>query len=220
MTAHEHAEGHGHAHGDGDEARAALSERVATLVARLDQRDVLTMEQVDDFVEALLERTGPSHGARIVARAWSDPGFRERLLADGTAAVRELGYDMSSGTAAHLRLTVVENTPEVHHLIVCTLCSCYPIAILGPPPTWYKSVAYRSRAVLDPRSVISEFGFELDPAVRIRVWDSSAETRYLVLPMRPEGSEGLSEHELASLVSRDAMIGTAVAKRPAAPAAA
>lgn len=214
---HEH--GHDHPHDDDDAARTALSERVASLAARLDQRGVLTMEQLDDFVETLLERTGPSHGARIVARAWTDADFRDRLLADGTAAVRELGYDMSSGTAPQLRLKVVENTPEVHHLIVCTLCSCYPIAILGPPPTWYKSVAYRSRAVVDPRAVMAEFGLELDPAVSIRVWDSSAETRYLVLPMRPAGSEGLSEHELAPLVSRDAMIGTAVARRPGAPVA-
>jgi nitrile hydratase len=207
------------AHDHDDAARAALSDRVAILIARLDERHVLTLEQVDGYVEALLERAGPSHGARVVARAWIDPAFRERLLADGTAAVRELGYDMGSGTAAHLRLKVVENTPEVHNLIVCTLCSCYPIAILGPSPTWYKSVAYRSRAVIDPRGVMSELGLDVDPAVRIRVWDSSAETRYLVLPMRPEGSEGLSERELAHLVSRDAMIGTGVAGRPAAAAA-
>ena len=198
-------------HGDDDAARAENTRRVGQLTSLLEQRGIVSERELDDLVEAFVARTGPGQGARIVARAWTDPGFRERLLDDANAAVRELDLDMATGTAPHLRLRVVENTADVHNVVVCTLCSCYPVAILGPPPTWYKSESYRSRVVRDPRGVLEEFGLELDPAVRVRVWDSSAETRYLVVPVRPHGSDGLGEEELATLVSRNAMIGTALA---------
>ena len=195
----------------GDEERAENTRRVGLLTSLLEERGVVSERELDELVEAFVARTGPGQGARIVARAWTDPGFRARLLADANAAVRELGLDMAAGTAPHLRLRVVENTSEVHNVVVCTLCSCYPVAILGPPPTWYKSESYRSRVVRDPRGVLEEFGLELDPALRIRVWDSSAETRYLVVPVRPEGSDDHGEKELAALVSRNALIGTALA---------
>ena len=152
---------------------------------------------------------GPHNGAKVVARAWVDPEYKARLLADGTAAVEELGF----GGAL---IAVVENTPSVHNLVVCTLCSCYPSALLGLPPTWYKSFAYRSRAVIQPRSVLKEFGLELDDSVEVRVWDSSSELRYLVLPERPAGTEGMSEEDLAALVTRDAMIGVARVQAPVA----
>ena len=195
----------------GDEERAENTRRVGLLTSLLEERGVVSERELDELVEAFVARTGPGQGARIVARAWTDSGFRARLLADANAAVRELGLDMAAGTAPHLRLRVVENTSEVHNLVVCTLCSCYPVALLGPPPTWYKSESYRSRVVRDPRGVLEEFGLELDPALRIRVWDSSAETRYLVVPVRPEGSDDHGEEELAALVSRNALIGTALA---------
>ena len=155
-------------------------------------------------------RIGPRNGAQVVARAWTDPGFRERLLADGTAAIGEFGY--LGGQGEHMK--VVANTPDVHNLVVCTLCSCYPWPTLGLPPTWYKSSAYRARAVIEPREVLREFGLWLDDDVEVRVWDSTAEIRYLVLPERPRGTEGMTEEELAALVTRDAMIGVA---RVAAP---
>ena len=148
--------------------------------------------------------TGPLNGAKVVARAWIDPAYKARLLADGSAAIDELGLEGNRSP-----LVVVENTPNVHNVVVCTLCSCYPWAVLGLPPVWYKSPAYRSRAVIEPRKVLREFGLELDPAVEVRVWDSSAEQRYLVLPERPAGTETLSEEDLAKLVTRDAMIGVA-----------
>ena len=198
-------------HGDDDAARAENTRRVGQLTSLLEQRGIVSERELDDLVEAFVARTGPGQGARIVARAWTDPGFRERLLDDANAAVRELDLDMATGTAPHLRLRVVENTADVHNVVVCTLCSCYPVAILGPPPTWYKSESYRSRVVRDPRGVLEELGLELNPAVRVRVWDSSAETRYLVVPVRPQGSDDLGEEELATLVSRNAMIGTALA---------
>ena len=202
-------------HGD-DHARAENTRRVGLLTSLLEERGILSERELDDLVEAFFARTGPGQGARIVARAWTDQGFRARLLEDANAAVRELGLDMASGTAPHLRLRVVENTPEVHNVVVCTLCSCYPVAILGPPPTWYKSESYRSRVVRDPRGMLEEFGVQLDPGARIRVWDSSAETRYLVIPIRPECTEQLDEEELAALVSRNALIGTSLADTGAA----
>jgi nitrile hydratase len=149
---------------------------------------------------------GPMNGAKVVARAWVDPEYKRRLLADGTAAIGELGF---GGRGGGDRLVVVENTPAVHNLVVCTLCSCYPWPVLGLPPTWYKMPAYRSRAVLEPRKVLSEFGLEVPESVEIRVWDSSAEIRYMVLPERPGGTERLGEAELAALVTRNAMIGVA-----------
>jgi nitrile hydratase len=150
------------------------------------------------------------HGARVVARAWVDPAFRARLLADATAAISELG--LGGAEASHL--VVVENTPAVHNAVVCTLCSCYPWAVLGLPPAWYKSPAYRSRVVREPRAVLAEMGLALGEDVEVRVWDSSAEVRYLVLPERPEGTDGWSEEELAALVTRDAMVGTGRPRRP------
>jgi nitrile hydratase len=157
-------------------------------------------------VDLFEHEIGPQNGARMVARAWVDPAYRERLLADGAAAAAELGYGGAEGE--HLR--VVENTPAVHNVIVCTLCSCYPWPVLGIPPVWYKSPPYRARVVREPRAVLGEFGLELPDDVEIRVWDSSAEMRYMVLPMRPEGTQAMSEAELAGLVTRDCMVGTAV----------
>jgi len=155
-------------------------------------------------------KVGPRNGAQVVARAWSDPAYKQRLLEDATAAIAELGYGGAQGE----HMVVVENTPRIHNLIVCTLCSCYPWSVLGLPPVWYKSAPYRSRAVMDPRGVLREFGMELPEETEIRVWDSTAELRYLVLPERPDGSETLDENELAALVTRDAMIGVAKVARP------
>jgi nitrile hydratase len=183
--------------------------RTMALEAALVERGVVTTDAIDQFVEYMEQRIGPHHGARVVARAWVDPDYTQRLLADGTAAVAELGI---SGPEGNVR--VVENTDEIHNLVVCTLCSCYPWPLLGLPPIWYKSFAYRSRAVAEPRSVLREFGVELDPELDVRVWDSSAEVRYLVLPRRPEGTDGLSEDELAALVTRDSMIGTGLVAPP------
>jgi nitrile hydratase len=168
------------------------------------EKGIVTEAQVEATVEDMRNRT-PERGARVVARAWCDPAFRQRLLADGTAACEELGLDVPA-----LRLVVVENTPAVHNMIVCTLCSCYPRMLLGIPPDWYKSRNYRSRAVREPRAVLSEFGLELSAETAIRVHDSTADMRYLVLPLRPPGTEGWSEERLASIVTRDCMIGVAV----------
>ena len=158
------------------------------------------------MVRTYEQDVGPLNGARVVARAWVDPAYRERLLADGTAAVAELGFSGAQGAD----IVVLENTPGVHNVVVCTLCSCYPWPVLGLPPAWYKSYAYRARLVREPRAVLAEFGLELPEAVEVRVWDSNSDIRYMVLPERPAGSEHLSEPELIPLVTRDAMIGTAV----------
>ena len=160
---------------------------------------------LDAIVDAYETRIGPRNGARVVARAWVDPAYRERLIVDATAAIAELGYTGGQGED----MVVLENTPNVHNMVVCTLCSCYPWPILGLPPVWYKSAPYRSRAVIDPRGVLKEFGVELPADVEVRVWDSTAEVRYIVLPVRPAGTEGMSEEQLAALVTRDSMIGTA-----------
>ncbi|HZY99799.1 MAG TPA: nitrile hydratase subunit alpha, partial [Candidatus Baltobacteraceae bacterium] len=178
------------------------------LVAELERRDVLRESALDDVVDTFLLNATPANGKRAVARAWSDASFRARLLEDAGEAVAEIGIDMSHW--APVKLRAVENTAERHNLIVCTLCSCYPIALLGPSPTWYKSEAYRSRAVRDPRGVLAEFGITLVPEVQIAVWDSTAETRYIVIPMRPSATETFSEDELAALVTRNGMIGTAL----------
>lgn len=178
----------------------------ASLRELLVEKGILTDAEVEAAVEDMRAR-GPERGARVVARAWTDPAFRTRLLADGTRACEELGLDMPA-----LRLVVVENTPAVHNAIVCTLCSCYPRMLLGLPPDWYKSRAYRSRMVREPRAVLAEFGLVLPESVEIRVHDSTADMRYMVLPMRPAGTEGWSEERLASLVTRDALIGVAVPK--------
>lgn len=183
--------------------------RARAIEALLIEKGLLTPEAVDRLIRYYEQDVGPMNGAKLVARAWVDPAFKARLLADATAVAEEMGFGGN-----HLR--VVENTPTVHNLVVCTLCSCYPWAVLGLPPSWYKSPAYRARAVSEPRALLREFGLELGPEVEIRVWDSSSEVRYMVLPERPPGTEGWSEEELARLVTRDAMIGVAKVPAPAA----
>jgi nitrile hydratase subunit alpha len=192
---------HDHDHG------SELSEmqlRVRALETVLAEKGYVDPTALDLIVEAYETRIGPQNGARVVAKAWTDPEFKRGLLADGTAAVRSLGYENRVGD----HLVVVENTERVHNMVVCTLCSCYPWEMLGLPPVWYKSAPYRSRAVKDPRGVLRDFGIALPQTTEIRVWDSTAETRYLVLPMRPSGTDNLSVDELARLVTRDSMIGT------------
>ena len=179
--------------------------RVKALESVLVELGLVDPAAVDAWIETYERRIGPHNGAKVVARAWSDPGFKQHLLANGSGAIADL--DMLGIQGQHI--TVVENTPAIHNLIVCTLCSCYPLPLLGLPPRWYKSAPYRSRAVIDPRGVLKEFGVELAPEVEVRVWDSTSEVRYLVLPQRPPGTEKMSEGELASLVTRDSMIGTA-----------
>jgi nitrile hydratase len=195
------------AHVHDHEHSAAVSERVKAVIARLERAGIASEAQLDALVEDFLAHARPENGYRIVARAWTDSGFRARLLADANAAVAEIGVDLSHW--APVKLRVVENTAQTHNVIVCTLCSCYPIALLGSSPSWYKSAAYRARAVSDPRGVLAEFGVTLPPDVRITVWDSTAEARYMVLPMRPAGTEGLDESQLAALVTRNGLIGTA-----------
>jgi nitrile hydratase len=184
--------------------------RTRAIESLLIEKGLLSSDTVDALVEAYEQDIGPLRGAAVVARAWVDPAYRARLLADGSAAISELGFD-----GARNKLVVVENTPSVHNMVVCTLCSCYPWAVLGLPPTWYKSPPYRARAVIEPRAVLREFGLELDERTEVRVWDSSAEVRYMVLPERPDGTEGMGEAELAGLVTRDAMIGVAKVRAPA-----
>ncbi len=203
-SSHEHAHDHGHHH---REAESILSLRVRALESLLVEKKLVSSEAVDRIVSAYEEDIGPHNGAKVVARAWVDPAYRQRLLADGTAALEELGF-------GGVDLQVIENTPAVHNLVVCTLCSCYPHALIGLPPVWYKSFEYRSRAVREPRVVLREFGVDLPETMEIRVWDSSAALRYLVLPERPPGSEGLTEVELAELVTRDSMIGVARVRSP------
>jgi nitrile hydratase len=198
---------HDHDHG------SELSEmqlRVRALETVLTEKGYIDPAALDLIVEAYETNIGPRNGARVVAKAWTDSAFKERLLEDGTAAVGSLGYVSRVGD----HLIAVENTPATHNLIVCTLCSCYPWEVLGLPPVWYKSAPYRSRAVKDPRGVLRDFGVSLPASTEIRVWDSTAETRYLVLPMRPADTDGLGEDELAALVTRDSMIGTGVARQP------
>jgi len=187
---------------------ATLAARVRRLEGLLEQRGLVDAGELDRALGAFLARASPANGARLVARAWLDEGFRSRLLADANAALPELGLSMR-GALQEQRLKVVQNTEQQHNVIVCTLCSCYPLALLGPSPTWYKSLAYRSRVVRDPRGVLREFGFMLDPAVQINVWDASAESRYMVLPRRPAGTENLDEQALAALVTRNGLIGVA-----------
>jgi len=187
---------------------ATLAARVRRLEGLLEQRGLVDAGELDRALGAFLARASPANGARLVARAWLDEGFRARLLADANAALPELGLSMRGGMQEQ-RLKVVQNTELQHNVIVCTLCSCYPLALLGPSPTWYKSPAYRSRVVRDPRAVLREFGFVLDPAVQINVWDASPESRYMVLPRRPAGTENLDEQALAALVTRNGLIGVA-----------
>ncbi|MGE0487207.1 MAG: nitrile hydratase subunit alpha [Gammaproteobacteria bacterium] len=211
---HDHAQGE-HAHGHGaprnpyldkrrnGEETAVLEARVKAIEDMLVDKGLVTRDALDRMVDIYEHDLGPMNGARVVAKAWTDPAYKARLLADGSAAIRELGYGGLQGE----HLVVVENTPTVHNVVVCTLCSCYPWPVLGLPPSWYKEAPYRSRVVIDPRGVLTEFGTTLGDDVEVRVWDSSAEMRYLVLPERPAGSAGLDEAALAELVTRDAMIG-------------
>jgi nitrile hydratase len=179
--------------------------RVMTLESLLVEKGLVDPAALDALIDTFEHKVGPRNGARVVARAWVDPEFKKRLLADGGAAITELGY----ASEGREHLVVVENTSQRHNLVVCTLCSCYPWPVLGLPPVWYKSAPYRSRAVIDPRGVLREFGLQIPEEVEVRVWDSTAEMRYLVLPERPGGTEKMTEEELATLVTRDAMIGTA-----------
>ena len=184
--------------------------RAEALASLLIERGVVDQGTMDNFIETYEQSVGPMNGARVVARAWTDPGYAERLLADGTTAIAELGFKGPQGE----HIVVLPNTPKVHHVVVCTLCSCYPWPVLGLPPSWYKDPSYRSRIVREPRAVLAEFGLELGDDVAIRVFDSSSEVRYMVLPMRPAGTDGLSEEELAKLVTRDAMVGVAEVAAP------
>jgi nitrile hydratase subunit alpha len=185
-----------------------VAARVRRLEERLIDRGLVTDDELDAVLSAVLDGASPLNGARVVARAWCDAGFRERLLDDANAALPELGLSMAGGLQEQ-RLKVVANTPERHNVLVCTLCSCYPVALLGPSPSWYKSEAYRSRVVREPRAVLAEFGLDIPDGQEITVWDSSAESRYMVLPQRPEGTGELAEEELAQLVTREGLIGTA-----------
>jgi nitrile hydratase len=182
--------------------------RVKALESLLTEKGLVDPEALDILIDTYENKVGPRNGARVVARAWVDDAYRQRLLADATAAIAEFGF--MGRQSEHM--VVVENTPEQHNMVVCTLCSCYPWAVLGLPPVWYKSAPYRARAVMDPRGVLGEFGVTLDDDVEIRVWDSTAEIRYLVLPRRPEGTDGMDEEALAELVTRDSMIGVGLAK--------
>ncbi len=206
---HPHGHDHSHDHSHGSEL-TDVQARVRALETVLTEKGYIDPKALDMIVDAFETKIGPRNGARVIAKAWADPAFKKRLLEDATEAVNSLGY--VSPVGAHL--IAVENTPKQHHMVVCTLCSCYPWEVLGLPPVWYKAAPYRSRAVIDPRGVLKDFGVSLPSDTEIRVWDSTAETRFIVIPMRPEGTKGWSEEQLAELVTRDSMIGTGVALRP------
>ena len=203
-----------HDHHDHDHPHALLPPepalRVKALETLLTRKGLIDPAALDEIIDTYENRIGPRNGAQVVARAWSDPAFRTALLEDATAVVADMGFFGRQGE----HMVAVENTDEVHNIVVCTLCSCYPWPLLGIPPGWYKSDAYRARVVREPRKVLAEFGVELPEETAVRVWDSTAEVRYLVIPQRPTGSEGLSEEELTKLVTRDSMIGTGLAKTP------
>src|SRR5882762_4264526 len=201
---------HDHDHEREHSTLSPLELRVRALETVLTLKGYVDSAALDALIDTYQTKIGPRNGARVVARAWCDPGFRRRLLEDATAAIASMGFGGRQGE----HMVALENTPEQHNLVVCTLFSCYPWPILGLPPTWYKSAPYRARAVKDPRGVLEDFGVRLPETVRIRVWDSTAEVRYLVVPQRPAGSEQLSERELADLVTRDSMIGTGLPRRP------
>ena len=202
-----HAQEHDHDHGHQDiPSDPAL--RVKALESLLVEKGLVDPAALDALIDTYEHKVGPRNGAQVVAKAWVDPAYKKRLLADATNAIAELGYGGRQGE----HMVVVENTPKVHNLVVCTLCSCYPWSVLGLPPVWYKSAPYRSRAVIDPRGVLREFGLDLPQDTEVRVWDSTAELRYLVLPERPAGTENLSEEQLAALVTRDAMVGVGKVK--------
>lgn len=204
----EHHHGHDHGHDHHHEPVPVVARRAQALESLLIEKGLLSGEDIDALVRSYENDIGPTRGAAVVARAWVDPAYKARLLADAPAALAELGI-------VHNEMVVVENTQDVHNVVVCTLCSCYPWSVLGLPPSWYKSAAYRSRVVIQPREVLREFGTELGEDIEVRVWDSSAEMRYMVLPERPEHTEGMSEAELAELATRDAMIGVTKARQPA-----
>lgn len=200
---------HDHGHDDGSPL-PEIALRVKALESILVEKGYVDPASIDAIVETYETKIGPRNGAKVVAKAWSDPAYLARLRQDASAAIGELGF--TGRQSEHM--VVVENTPDLHNLVCCTLCSCYPIAVLGLPPVWYKAAPYRSRAVIDPRGVLAEFGLTLPASTRIRVWDSTAEIRYLVLPMRPSGTDGMSEEALAKLVTRDSMIGTGLPMAP------
>lgn len=196
-------------HHPGPESYAAL--RTKALESLLVEKGLISTDVIDTIVRTYEHDIGPLNGAKVVARAWVDPAYKQHLLEDGTAAIAELGF----GGRQDIDMVVLENTPSVHNVVVCTLCSCYPWPVLGLPPSWYKSFAYRSRVVREPRTVLQEFGLHLPESVEIRVWDSNSDIRYMVLPQRPAGTDGLSEEQLVSLITRDAMIGVANVQAPA-----
>ena len=200
---HNHSHDHAHSHLPSDPEL-----RVKAVETLLLNKGLIDSQTLDELIDTYENRIGPKNGAKVVAKAWVDPEYKKRLLNDATSAIRELSYQGRQGE----NMVVVENTPETHNVIVCTLCSCYPWPVLGIPPTWYKSDEYRSRTVREPRKVLLEFGLSLDPKVQIKVWDSTAEIRYLVLPMRPKGTENMDESELSELVTRNSMIGTGLPK--------
>ena len=200
--------GHDYHHDHSELSETEL--RVRALESILTEKGYVDPAALDQLVDYYENKVGPRNGARVIARAWKDPAFRARLMADATPAIAELGYTGRQGE----HIVAVENTLHVHNMVVCTLCSCYPWTVLGLPPTWYKAAPYRSRAVKDPRGVLDDFGVALPPDTAIKVWDSTAEIRYLVVPMQPEGTEGWNEEQLSDLVTRDSMIGTGLAKQP------
>lgn len=204
MSQHHHDHDHGHGHEHETSHLSAEDVRVRALESLLIDKGYVEPAALDLLIETYETKVGPHNGARVVARAWCDPDYKAWLLKDATAAIASMGFSGRGGE----HMVVLENTPDVHNVVVCTLCSCYPWPVLGLPPVWYKSAPYRSRVVIDPRGVLAEFGCQLPQSVQIKVWDSNSELRYLVLPMRPEGTEGWSEQDLAKIVSRDAMIGT------------
>lgn len=199
---------HDHSH---TEPPSEVALRVKALESLLSEKGLLDSGALDEIVDMYEHKIGPQNGAKVVAKAWADPAYKKRLLEDSTAAIAELGYTGVQGE----NMLVVENSPTVHNMVVCTLCSCYPFPTLGLPPVWYKSAPYRSRAVIDPRGTLAEFGVELPDSKEIRVWDSTSEMRFLVLPERPDGTDGWSEEKLAELVTRDSMIGVGFPKNPA-----
>ena len=202
---HNHNHSHDHKHEDAHSHLPSDPElRVKAIETLLLKKGLIDSETLDELIDTYENKIGPQNGAKVVAKAWVDESYKKRLLEDATAAIRELSYQGRQGE----NMVVVENTPDIHNIVVCTLCSCYPWPVLGIPPTWYKSDEYRSRTVREPRKVLSEFGVNVDPKVKVKVWDSTAELRYLVLPMRPKGTEHLTESELAELVTRNSMIGT------------
>ena len=202
---HNHDHGHDHKHDDAHSHLPSDPElRVKAIETLLLGKGLIDSKTLDELIDTYENKIGPQNGAKVVAKAWVDESYKKRLLEDATAAIRELSYQGRQGE----NMVVVENTPDIHNIVVCTLCSCYPWPVLGIPPTWYKSDEYRSRTVREPRKVLSEFGVNVDPKVKVKVWDSTAELRYLVLPMRPKGTDHLNENELAELVTRNSMIGT------------